>query len=56
MKAKLDAGANIIIIDSRSKENYDQSHIAGAISLPLNEMNSPYDNFKGYDEIITYCT
>jgi hypothetical protein len=56
VKAKLDLGANIVIVDSRAKEQYDQSHIIGAISLPLDEMHSPYDNLKGYDEIITYCT
>ena len=56
VKKKLDAGANIVIVDSRSKASYDQDHIAGAVSLPLADMAEPYDDFDGYDEIITYCT
>ncbi len=56
VKAKLDAGANIVIVDSRSKTEYDQSHIVGAISLPFETMAAPYSELDGYDEIITYCT
>ncbi len=55
VKAKLDAGSNIVIIDSRSEEFYDRSHIVGAISFPLDDMAEPYDSLDGYDEIITYC-
>ncbi|MCP4607104.1 MAG: rhodanese-like domain-containing protein [Planctomycetes bacterium] len=56
VKAKLDAGANILIVDSRHDHSYDESHIAGAISIPLDNMSEPYDGFESYDEIITYCT
>ena len=38
VKAKLDAGANIVIVDSPSQADYDQSHIAGAVSIPLVDM------------------
>ena len=55
MKAKLDAGSNIVIVDSRFKTSYDQSHIVGAISVPITTMAEPYDYLVGYDEIITYC-
>ena len=55
VKAKLDAGSNLVIIDSRSKTSYDQSHIAGAISIPSGTMAEPYSDLDGYDEIITYC-
>ena len=56
VKKKLDAGANIVIVDSRSEVSYAQAHIAGAVSLPLAEMAEPYADLDGYDEIITYCT
>ena len=56
VKAKLDAGTNIVIVDSRPKASYDQSHIVGAISLPLTSMAEPYSDLDGYDEIISYCT
>ena len=56
VKAKLDAGANLVIVDSRSKANYEKSHIAGAISIPLGTMAERYSELNGYDEIVTYCT
>ncbi len=56
VKVKLDDGANILIIDSRSKEDYDESHIVGAISIPLDDMGEPYEDLGEYDEIFTYCT
>ena len=55
LKAKLDAGANLVVIDSRSESEYDQSHIAGAISIPSETMAEPYTGLDGYDEIVTYC-
>jgi rhodanese-related sulfurtransferase len=56
VKAKLDEGANVIIIDSRHGHSYDESHIPGSISIPLDNMSEPYNKFESYDEIITYCT
>ena len=53
----LQSGA-AVIVDVRSKEAYDLSHIAGAISIPLAQietnptgLNLPKDQW-----IITYCT
>lgn len=56
VKAKLDAGANIVIVDARSTREYEGSHIAGAISIPLGEIAQSYSDLRRYDEIITYCT
>jgi hypothetical protein len=63
VKAKLDAGSNIVIVDSRHEMSYDSNHIAGAISIPLSDMSSlsseeitqRYSDLHLYDEIITYC-
>jgi rhodanese-related sulfurtransferase len=55
VKTKLDGGINLVIIDSRSKSSYDQSHIKGAISIPMSTMAEPYSDLDSYDEIITYC-
>ncbi len=55
VKAKSDAGVNLVIIDSRSETSYAQSHIAGAISIPVPIMAEPYSDLDSYDEIITYC-
>jgi hypothetical protein len=55
LKTKLDAGANLVVIDSRSESKYDESHIAGAIAIPEGTMAEPYSDLDGYDEIVTYC-
>ncbi len=68
VKAKLDAGANIVIVDARSKTSYETEHIVGAISIPEGDLtdanNNPlspeeiaqrYSDLQSYDEIITYC-
>ena len=55
VKARLDAGSNIVIIDARSASSYDRSRIAGAISLPLGDMAGSYSDLDKYDEIMIYC-
>ena len=37
-KARLDAGGEIVLIDVRTKEEYDQAHIPGAILLPVDQV------------------
>jgi len=56
LKEKLEADSNLMIIDTRSRVEYDRIHIAGAVSLPLEEITEGYTGLKGYDEIIAYCT
>ena len=56
-KAAVDSGA-AVIVDVRSKEDYEASHIASALFIPLCEFES---NIAGLDLdkeqwIITYCT
>ena len=51
-------GGEAIIIDVRSQAAYQASHVAGALSIPLNEFET---NIGGIDLpkdlwIITYCT
>ncbi len=56
VKAKLDTGSNMVIIDTRSKAEYEQTHISGAVSVPLDEIAQRYSELSGYTEIFTYCT
>ncbi len=56
LKRKVDMGSNLVIIDTRSKEAYEQMHIAGSISVPLEKVAERYTELKGFEEIITYCT
>lgn len=67
LRAKLDAGVNIVLVDSRSTRSYDRGHIAEAVSVPLEdlqdddgnalpaeELNQRYDYLRGFEEIIIY--
>lgn len=56
VKAKLDTGSSIVIVDTRSREAYESARIAGAISMPLEETARRYRELLRYDEVITYCT
>ena len=37
VKGRLDRGEAVLLVDVRSREAYDQSHIKGALSLPGKE-------------------
>jgi hypothetical protein len=57
-KAALDSGA-AIFVDVRSAEAYEASHVAGAISISLQEQIEPNPTALDLDQdqwIITYCT
>jgi 3-mercaptopyruvate sulfurtransferase SseA len=56
-RSALESGA-AILVDVRSVESYKASHIAGAISIPLNEIEAGPDqlNLDKTQWIITYCT
>jgi len=56
-KAAIDSGA-AIIVDVRSKQAYDASHVAGAINIQLGEFETNINSLT-LDKnqwIITYCT
>lgn len=54
LKENLDAGADIVIVDLRSKENFDEGHISGAVSIPRQrEMETRYTELPRDKEIIT---
>lgn len=54
-KAKLDAGS-ALIVDTRSRQEYEQQHVAGAIALPVSELSTQNPDLPRDQEIITYCT
>jgi len=43
---------NYIIIDVRTNEEYNESHISGAINIPYNELDNSLDKNK---IILVYC-
>jgi len=54
-KAAWDA-STAVFVDVRSAEAYALSHIRGALSLPLNEIEQRLNELNPATWIITYCT
>ena len=52
----LDAGEDVIVVDSRSLAHYKLVHISGALSMPLSEVEKRHDELPQEGEIILYCT
>jgi hypothetical protein len=53
-KANFEQGT-AVIVDVRASDEYAEAHIPGAISIPLNELETRYGELSPGDEIITYC-
>lgn len=56
LQAKLAAGQEVVVVDTRSLENYHEKRIAGAISMPLVEVDLRYQELPKDKEIVFYCT
>jgi 3-mercaptopyruvate sulfurtransferase SseA len=56
LKALLDAGEEVIVADARSATSYEESHIAGAISLPMLKVDEQYKELPKDAKIVFYCT
>lgn len=54
-RERFDNGA-AVIVDVRSAQEYAEAHIPNARSLPLDELQSRYQELPRDREIITYCT
>lgn len=54
VKKKLDNGADVVIVDVRDKEAFDESHIKQAVSIPLSEMEARYEELPTDRETIIY--
>ncbi|ODP27525.1 hypothetical protein PTI45_03087 [Paenibacillus nuruki] len=54
VKSKLN-NESIILVDLRPKEEYEMDHIAGAISIPMEELETWIKAIPQNAEIIAYC-
>lgn len=54
-KAAYDLG-NAVFVDVRGAGSYAQSHVAGALSIPLDDLPDRSSELNPSDWIITYCT
>jgi len=58
LKAKMDKGEDIVIIDVRTGREYEESKIKmkGAIRIPIVQLENRINELPRDKEIITYCT
>jgi hypothetical protein len=56
LKSKFDRKADVIIVDARGKDSFEQEHIRGAISIPLDEVEERHKELPKDKEIVFYCT
>ena len=50
------AGQRVVIVDTRSRQAYQQSHIRGAISLPAEELDARFSELASDAKVVFYCT
>ena len=55
VKARMDAGEDLILVDVRSEDEYRNGHIDGAVSIPLNEIGYRYLELDPAKPIVVYC-
>lgn len=55
LKERLDNGEQIVVVDNRSLDEYNASHIIGAISVQSVNVDSPIDDLALDQEIVLYC-
>lgn len=56
LKVALESGENVIVVDARSAEAYQQEHIPGAINIPHRTMSDEStSNLDRTALVVTYC-
>ncbi len=56
LKARLDAGEKIFLLDVREATEYGNGHIAGAVNVPIRTLMANLDKLPPRDApIVTYC-
>lgn len=55
LKAKLDDGEEVQVIDIRRRAQFEQGHVPGAINVPLNELPRRADEIDWDDDVVVAC-
>ena len=55
LKAKLDGGEKILLVDVRDPAEFAFNRIAGAIHIPLYELANRHKELDPEADIVTYC-
>ena len=57
LKKKMGNGENFTLVDVLSEDQYDKSHIKGAINIPLEKIGRKAENkLNKEEEIVVYCS
>ena len=54
LKAKLDSGKGVMIVDVRGKESFDALRIHGAVSMPKKDPATKWEDLPRDKEIVLY--
>ena len=54
LKARMDAGEDVVIIDVRVKGAYDNGHIRNAISMPISDISTRHQELKNEPFVVFY--
>jgi rhodanese-related sulfurtransferase len=55
LQRRIETGDDVVVVDVRPTSEYEAGHIAGAISVPLDELGDRLDELSGDIEIVAYC-
>ncbi|CAN5725580.1 hypothetical protein BH24ACT22_BH24ACT22_09790 [soil metagenome] len=56
LRAKIERGDDFVLAETLDRELYEQSHLPGAINIPLEEIGSAEEKIPDKEtEIIVYC-
>ena len=53
--ARLDSGEALVVVDVRPTEEYRAAHVAGAVSIPLDELEQRLRELPEDRQIVAYC-
>lgn len=56
LKAALDEGRPVVVVDVRSREAFDEKHVEGAMSVPLAELEQRLAELPKSADVVLYCT
>lgn len=55
LRGLLASPRRVVVIDTRSRAEYEAAHIPGAISMPYAEVDARYRELSRTTPIVTYC-
>lgn len=55
LKIKLQNGENLVVLDVRQPDEYENYHVPGSKLIPLGELNTRYKELNVQDDIYVIC-